>query len=73
MRLFGRIPYVGRPLERLIVAVRLYRHKLAGASDGGLDEPVAVHSLFVTGIYLIARGLPGTSLSYSLTFCRWPR
>ncbi len=52
----ARLPRAGPAIESLIGAVRMYRRKprvlLAAAAMS-----VGVHSLFATGIYLIARGL----------------
>ncbi len=58
----GRLPRVGPVITSLIEAVRMYRrrpHVLVAAAA----MSVGVHSLFATGIYLIARGLPGDFLS----------
>ena len=67
IRALGRIPRVGRAIESLILAVRMYRHKPHVLAIASLMS-VAVHSLFATGIYLIARGLPGDVLSLSTHF-----
>lgn len=61
-RALGRLPRVGRSIEHLVEAVRMYRQKphvllIAAAMS------VGVHGLFATGVYLIARGLPGDFLS----------
>jgi len=53
---FGRLPYVGPMLKRLIEAVRMYRFKLPTLA-ASVAASAAVHSLFALGIYLIARGL----------------
>ncbi len=71
VRWFGKIPYVGPPLERLIVAVRLYRHKLPVLLAAALMT-IAVHSLFAVGIHCLAVGLPGASLSLSQHFVVGP-
>ncbi len=63
----GRLPRIGPAIESLIEAVRLYRrqpHVLLAAAA----MSVGVHSLFATGIYLIARGLPGDVLSLGTHF-----
>lgn len=65
VRLLGKIPYVGSPLERVVVAVRLYRHKLAVLAGAAILS-VAVHLTFITAIHLIAMGLPDTALSYPM-------
>ncbi|NUQ61930.1 MAG: flippase-like domain-containing protein [Pirellulales bacterium] len=67
VRLVGRAPLAGPPLEKLIVAVRMYRHRLPVLFAAGLMS-LAVHSLFSTGIHLIAHSLPGTALSLQQHF-----
>jgi uncharacterized membrane protein YbhN (UPF0104 family) len=62
VQLVGRVPHAGPPVEKLIVAVRMYRHKLPVLLAAALMS-LAVHSLFSTGIHLIAQGLPGAALS----------
>lgn len=52
----GRLPYVGHALERLIVAVGMYRRRL-GVLAASAVMSIAVHSLFSLGIYLLTRGL----------------
>ena len=67
IRAFGRIPRVGHSVESLIVAVRMYSHRWHVLVISALMS-VMVHSLFATGIYLIARGLPGHVLSLKTHF-----
>jgi hypothetical protein len=54
--LVGRIPYVGPPLKRIVVAVRMYRLKLPVLLGCSLMT-VAVHTLFVLVVYDICVGL----------------
>jgi len=61
-RALSRLPRVGAIIENAVDAVRTYRgkrHVLAGSAL----MSVFVHGLFATGIYCIARGLPGGDLS----------
>ena len=69
--MLGRIPRVGRPLESLIVAVRMYRHKPLVLAVSSLAT-VGVHSLFAIGCWLIACGLPGNHLSLGDHFVVMP-
>ena len=62
IRAIGRIPRVGRPLESLINAVRMYSSKPLVLALSAVMT-IGVHSLFACGCYLIARGLPGNYLS----------
>jgi glycosyltransferase 2 family protein len=62
IELFGRIPRIGRPLESLIRAVRMYNRKPMVLALSCLMT-VGVHLSFAFGCYLIARGLPGNYLS----------
>ncbi len=71
IRLLGRIPRVGRPLESLIVAVRMYRRKPLVLTLSSLAT-VGVHSLFAVGCWLIACGLPGGHLSLGQHFVVMP-
>ncbi len=71
IRLLGRIPRVGRPLESLIVAVRMYYHKPLVLAVSSLAT-VGVHSLFAVGCWLIACGLPGGHLSLGAHFVVMP-
>jgi hypothetical protein len=54
--LIGRIPYVGPPLKRIVIALRMYRLKLPVLLGCSLMT-VAVHCLFVFLIYCICVGL----------------
>jgi glycosyltransferase 2 family protein len=63
----GRIPRIGHTVEGLIHAMRMYRRQPAVLGVSALMS-VAVHCLFVAGIYLIARGLPGDDLSLASHF-----
>ena len=58
IRLMGRIPRVGPPLESLARAVRMFRHEPMVLSLSSLAT-VGVHGLFALGVYFIACGLPG--------------
>ena len=53
---FGRLPYVGHSLKRLIEAVRMYRLKLPTLAAAFVAS-IAIHSLFSVGVYLVACGL----------------
>ncbi len=55
-RALARLPRVGPTIENLIGAVRMYRRKPRVLLVASLMS-VGVHSLFATGVYLIARGL----------------
>ncbi|MCE5266941.1 MAG: flippase-like domain-containing protein [Planctomycetaceae bacterium] len=70
-RMFGRIPKIGPPLESLIVALRMYQHRPAVLVGSSLAT-VAVHSLFATGCWFIACGLPGNHLSLGQHFVVMP-
>ena len=63
VRWCGKIPGVGRPLEQLLIAVRLYRHHRFVLLVASLMS-VAVHSTFILGIHWISLGLPGPSLTF---------
>jgi len=67
----GRIPRVGPALESLIDAVRMYRRKPLVLLAAALMS-VGVHSLFVIGVFLVARGLPGDDLSLADHFVAVP-
>ena len=66
-RALARLPRVGRAIESLIEAMRMYRRKPQVLIASSVMS-VGVHSLFATGIYLIARGLPGDVLKLSTHF-----
>ena len=71
IRAIGRIPRVGRPLESLIKAVRMYSRKPVVLILSSLMT-VGVHCLFAVGCYLIACGLPGNHLSLAEHFVVMP-
>ena len=50
------IPYLGRPLAKLVTAVRMYRLRLGTLAVATLMS-VAVHTLFATSVFLIAAAL----------------
>jgi len=56
LRLVGRVPRVGPPLESLARAVRMYRHKPLVLGLSSLAT-VGVHGLFAVGVFCIACGL----------------
>lgn len=66
-RVLARLPRVGPAVESLIEAVRMYRQKPVVLIASSLMS-VGVHSLFATGIFLIARGLLGNVLSLATHF-----
>jgi glycosyltransferase 2 family protein len=68
---FGRLPYVGRMLKRLIESVRMYRFRL-GTLAVCVVASVAVHCLFTLGVYLIARGLFDPAQPLSSQFVAYP-
>lgn len=55
-RWLGELPRVGRPIEHLIDALRLYRRK-PGVLLASALMSAGVHSLFAVGIYLITLGI----------------
>lgn len=61
-RALARLPRVGHAIGSLIEAMRMYRRKPVVLAAAVLMS-VGVHMLFATGVYLIARGLPGDVLS----------
>jgi len=61
-RALGRIPRAGHAIESLIEAIRMYRRQPNVLLNSAVMS-VGVHSLFATGVYLVARGLPGEVLS----------
>lgn len=71
IRALGRIPRIGRSLESLIQAIRMYRNK-PGVLLLSSAMSVSVHCLFAIGCYLIACGLPGNHLSLSQHFVVMP-
>jgi len=58
-----RIPHIGPILNSLIESVRMYRRQPLVILVA-IVMSAAVHVLFATGIYLIARGLPGVTPPY---------
>lgn len=70
-RAIGRTPRVGRSLESVILAVRMYRSK-PGVLLFACVLSVGVHCSFAAGCYLIACGLPGNHLSLSEHFVVMP-
>jgi len=56
----ARIPRVGRLLENLLAAIRMYRHHMAALGVSAVMT-LGVHASSALGCYLIARGLPGQS------------
>ena len=71
IRAFGRIPRVGRPLESLINAVRMYNRKPLVLLNSSIMS-IGVHTGFAIGCYLIACGLPGNHLSLANHFVAIP-
>ena len=61
-RALSRLPRVGHAIGSLIEAMRMYRRMPKVLTIAALMS-VGVHTLFATGVYLIARGLPGDVLS----------
>lgn len=66
-RAVARLPRVGRPIGKLIDAVRMYRQQ-PGVLINSIWMSVAIHAMFSTGIYLIARGLPDRFLTLGQHF-----
>jgi uncharacterized protein (TIRG00374 family) len=62
IRASGRIPRIGPPLQSLLNAVRLYKHKPLVLFLSSLMS-IGVHCSFAVGLYLIACGLPGNHLT----------
>jgi hypothetical protein len=54
--LAGRIPYIGRQLKKIILAMRTYRTQIPVLCGCALAT-VAVHSLFVLGVFCICAAL----------------
>lgn len=57
---FARLPRVGGTVRKLVDASRMY-HRRPGVLVATGMMSVGVHGLFAVGIYLAARGLPGTA------------
>ena len=70
-RAIGRIPRIGPPLERVLDALRMYSAKPTVLLLSSLMS-ITVHSLFAGACYLIARGLPGNTLSLGMYFVVMP-
>jgi uncharacterized protein (TIRG00374 family) len=62
IRASGRIPRIGPPLQSLLNAVRLYKHKPLVLFLSSLMS-IGVHCSFAVGLHLIACGLPGNHLT----------
>jgi uncharacterized protein (TIRG00374 family) len=58
----GRIPRIGRALEKVAREIRMYRHHRARLAAAWVTS-VAIHTLFVFAVHFIALSLPGRSLS----------
>jgi uncharacterized protein (TIRG00374 family) len=71
IRIMARIPRVGRPLESLLLAVRMYRGKPKVLVISSLLT-IGVHLSFASGCYCIACGLPGNHLSLPQHFVVMP-
>lgn len=71
VRAVERLPRVGRPIGHLTEAMRMYRRK-PGVLLVAAAMSVGVHSLFATGVYFIARGLPGNVPSLGSHFVMSP-
>lgn len=70
-RALGNIRHIGPALANLIEAMRMYRRKPQVLLAATVMS-VGVHSLFVIGVFLIARGLPGDDLSLGAQFVAVP-
>jgi hypothetical protein len=64
VRWLERLPKVGTVVATAVDAMRTYRGK-PGVLVGSAVMSFFVHGMFATGIYFIARGLPGEDLSLS--------
>lgn len=71
VRAIERLPRIGRPIGHLAEAMRMYRRK-PGVLAVAAVMSIAVHSLFATGVYFIARGLPGNLHSLGAHFVMSP-
>jgi uncharacterized protein (TIRG00374 family) len=69
--LAGQIPYIGRPLKKMILAVRTYRTQIPVLCGCALAT-VAVHSLFVLVLYWICAGLYSPSHTLATHFVVTP-
>jgi glycosyltransferase 2 family protein len=70
-RSLGRIPRVGKALDSLIEAMRMYRRKPMVLFVAAVLS-IGVHGLFAMGVYCIARGLPGNFHSLGAHFVIMP-
>ncbi len=66
-KMLAGLPRIGPFFGKLIAAVRIYRRRPLTLLVAGVMS-VGVHVLFTFGIYLIARGLPGTAPSLAKHF-----
>ncbi len=66
-KLARRLPRVGPAAGALLDALSMYRRNRQALVLAGLMS-LGVHSLFATGFYLVARGLPGTVPSLGMHF-----
>lgn len=67
VRAMEQLPRVGRTIEHLTDATRMYRSR-PGVLTVAAIMSMGVHSLFAIGIYFIARGLPGNFHSLGAHF-----
>ena len=67
----ARLPRICATVEKILDAVRMYRRK-PGVLIAASLMSVGVHSLFATGVYCIACGLPGDVLSLGTHFVIMP-
>ena len=58
-----RIPKVGPGIQRVVVAIKMYRGKPAFMAGIGVMS-LLIHCCFACSVYLIARGLPGEIPSF---------
>lgn len=65
------LPRIGPAVDSLIEAWRMYRRKTGVLSVSAVMS-VGVHCLFSTGVYLLARGLPGEVLPLGTFFVVMP-
>lgn len=70
-RFLVNLPRLGPTIGKLIGAVRLYRRRLPMLFLAGLLS-VLVHALCTMGIFLVAKGLPGTAPSLADHFVMVP-
>ncbi|MBN2578893.1 MAG: flippase-like domain-containing protein [Pirellulales bacterium] len=70
-RALGRLPRIGSIVENLIDAVRMYRKRPGVLLLASLLSLI-LQGLFVVGLYLIARGLPGNVPTLAMHFVLVP-